>query len=86
MENATGELLAEITFPQVLDHVCITHTYVSEQLRGQGIAEMLVKEAIREIQKQNMSFTTSCSYANVWVKAHPAWQSGWLQEQDAKSV
>lgn len=46
----------------------IYSTYVSESLRGQGIAEMLVEAAVTEIEKKGYSVVASCSYAKKWLE------------------
>ena len=40
-----GTTIAEILFPKENDDtICITHTYVDDSLRGQGIAKKLVEK------------------------------------------
>lgn len=62
-----GELIAEITFPDVSDGIVeINHTFVDESLRGQGVASKLITEAYKEIKKQDKRAILSCSYAVKW--------------------
>ncbi|MBU5471150.1 MAG: GNAT family N-acetyltransferase [Lachnospiraceae bacterium] len=71
IEKEDKTLLAEITFPEVETGVCdINHTYVSDELRGQGIAGKLVKAAVNQIKKEGKTFRTSCSYAASWTQKH----------------
>lgn len=66
------ELLAEITFPEVTETlVDINHTYVSDKLRGQGVASKLVQAVVDELVKENKTCLTSCSYAKAWFDKHP---------------
>lgn len=59
-----GKLVAEITFPETSENVySITHTFVDESLRGQGIAGKLVEAALDEIKKRNGRAVPICSYA-----------------------
>ena len=47
-----GQMIAEITFPLVGDNIVdLDHTYVSNVLRGQGIAGKLMEEALKVIEK-----------------------------------
>lgn len=46
----------------------IYHTYVSNDLRGQGIAAMLVETAVTEIEKKGYKVIASCSYAKKWLE------------------
>jgi len=45
----------------------IYSTIVSEELRGQGIASMLVETAVKEIEKKGYKVVASCSYAKKWL-------------------
>lgn len=44
-----------------------THTYVPFALRGQGLAEQLVKEGLAWAQAQNYNIAASCSYVHKWL-------------------
>lgn len=41
----------------------ITHTVISPAYRGQGLARILVEEAMAEAAKHNIRLTASCDYA-----------------------
>lgn len=71
-QSEDGHLLAEITFPPVQPGVVlINHTFVDPSLRGQGVADKLVRAAIEAIRAQNLKTDVSCSYAVRWFAAHP---------------
>lgn len=66
------ELLAEITFPAIdAKTVRIEHTYVSDVLRGQGIAARLMEEVVKQLHKEDKKCIATCSYAQEWFKKHP---------------
>ncbi|MBP8692137.1 MAG: N-acetyltransferase [Sedimentibacter sp.] len=72
LENEKGQCLAEVTFPQISNkEVNINHTYVTPFLRGQGIADNLVKELALHLRKNNMKAIATCSYAIDWFEKHP---------------
>jgi len=72
LEDENGNCVAEVTFPQISEHeVNINHTYVNNSLRGQGIADKLVKELAHYLRKNNVKAVSSCSYAIDWFKNHP---------------
>lgn len=72
VEKENGELLAEITFPETEEGIVdIDHTYVSDELRGQGVAGKLVKAAADTISASGKKAKTSCSYAASWAEKHP---------------
>lgn len=57
-----GERLAEITW-QLRDGVMhVDHTYVSNTLRGQGVAKQLVDEAANYARQQGYKMNAICSY------------------------
>ncbi|HEX9025726.1 MAG TPA: GNAT family N-acetyltransferase [Clostridium sp.] len=61
-ENSQNAL-AEITFvPDGESKIIVNHTYVSESLRGQGIALKLVKKVIEYARKENIKIIPLCSY------------------------
>lgn len=57
-----GEHLAEITW-QLRDGVMhMNHTYVSNTLRGQGVAKKLLDEAANYAREQDYKMNAICSY------------------------
>ena len=70
--DAAGELLAEVTFPEVAPSVVeINHTFVDERLRGQGIAGKLLEQAVEELRETGRKARPTCSYAAGWFAKHP---------------
>lgn len=63
---------AEMTYRQV-DKTTLNfnHTYVPPSLRGQGIAERIVREAVTYAREQGFRVIPSCSYVRVFFKRHP---------------
>lgn len=67
--DENGNVLAEILFPLTSNGECtITHTFVDDSLRGQGIAGELVKRAVSEIEKRGLKIKSTCSYASNWLQ------------------
>jgi len=57
-------LLAEITFiPTGESKIIIDHTYVSDLLRGQGVALQLVKKVVEYARQENKKIIPVCPYA-----------------------
>ena len=48
--DADGKLLAEVTFPAENGVATITHTFVDDSLRGQGVASQILAEAAEQIR------------------------------------
>lgn len=65
------KLTAEVTFPARDGTAVITHTFVDDSLRGQGVAGALLEAAVAEIRGQGLRAEPVCSYAKVWFDHHP---------------
>lgn len=71
-KDDNGRILAEVTFPEYEPGIyTIDHTYVSDELRGQGIADELVQMAVDQIHEQGGEIRATCSYASMWLRNHP---------------
>ncbi|MBR2743105.1 MAG: N-acetyltransferase [Clostridia bacterium] len=66
-----GRLIAEITFPVRGDAAVIDHTFVDPSLRGQKIADRLVREALAQIRAHGLAPGATCPYAVKWFREHP---------------
>ena len=65
--------VAELTY-YFIDEKTINanHTYVSETLRGQGVADKLYQALIAFIQENQLKLLPSCSYiAKKWQRDNP---------------
>ncbi len=72
VEDAAGQLLAEVTFPVSGENtVDINHTFVDESLRGQGMAGQLLQRAADRIRQDGKRAVPTCSYAIRWFEKHP---------------
>lgn len=66
------EVLATVEFPQYKHNIVrITHTFVDEKLRGQGVASRLMEELVRVLADTQRQAILVCSYAKKWFSAHP---------------
>ncbi|WMJ22422.1 GNAT family N-acetyltransferase [Paludicola sp. MB14-C6] len=74
LNNELGELLAEVTFPNISEYVVeINHTFVDESLRGQGIASKLLEMAANKIKEDGKKAKPTCSYAVNWFEKHESY-------------
>ncbi|MDQ0213960.1 putative GNAT family acetyltransferase [Oikeobacillus pervagus] len=61
-----GEMLAEITFlPLKNEQIDVNHTFVSDKLRGQGIAGQLLDRVVQYAREEKKMIVPTCSYAAV---------------------
>ncbi|MDR2678778.1 MAG: N-acetyltransferase [Zoogloeaceae bacterium] len=71
-QDAAGEIIAEVTFPaREGNTVDIDHTFVSDTLRGQGVAGKLMEAAYARLQADGRKARLSCDYAQKWFQSHP---------------
>ena len=67
--------IAQITYKDQDENTIIAdHTYVSESLRGQGIAGKLFNELISFAEKENKKIVPECSYVKVKMERSPEYQ------------
>lgn len=56
--------IALITFKYLSDNLIdVNHTYVNNNLRGQGIALLLMNRVVEFARENNLKMKASCSYA-----------------------
>jgi uncharacterized protein len=67
---------AVIEYAKMGDTYNLAHTYVPEQLRGQGIAEELVRGALEQIREEGAKFLPSCPFVQAFLKRHPEYRDG----------
>lgn len=75
--DAEGQLLAEVTFDS-FDHdqaYAINHTFVRDDLRGQGIASQLIKVVVDKAKAEHKTILPLCSYAKVQFEKKPEYQA-----------
>jgi predicted GNAT family acetyltransferase len=71
-KDPDGNRLGEVTFPNINETtVEINRTYVSPIVRGQGIANVLMKKAADLIREKGYKVVATCSYAKAWFEKHP---------------
>jgi len=66
------EPIAEITFkPKDTNTIIADHTYVSDELRGQGIAGKLVEVLTNYAREENKKIVPVCSYVKSKMEKTP---------------
>lgn len=73
LEDENSNVIAEVNFPEdEKDKTVriINHTFVDESLRGQGIANLLLEELVKDLRKNNLKCIPICSYAVKWFEKH----------------
>lgn len=60
--NQNGEKLGEITWTILGDVMVMDHTFVSDKLRGQGVAKKLLDTAATYARENSLKMEPVCSY------------------------
>lgn len=72
LADAQGKTIAEVLFPEEgAGRVNVTHTFVDDSLRGQGVAGKLMEALTAELRRQGKRAVLTCSYAAGWFEKHP---------------
>jgi len=62
---------AVVTYLEEGDAVVFTHTVVPESLRGQGVGEELVRQAVADVRRQGREVLASCPFVQRYLEKHP---------------
>ena len=49
------------------------HTFVPDEMRGQGIAHQLVEALVADAREQGFRIEPTCSYVEALFRRHPEW-------------
>lgn len=55
--------------------VALPHTVVEPQYNGQGLASLLAKAALEDIQQAGRCVVPECSFIAAYIQRKPEWQS-----------
>jgi predicted GNAT family acetyltransferase len=73
-EARVGTQLAVADYTLGDGSITFTHTYVPTALRGQGIAEKLVRAGLALAQAEKRKVVPQCSYVDVFIQRHREFQ------------
>jgi len=74
-ESHVGPHLAVADYVLEDGRMVFTHTYVPTALRGQGIAEKLVRAALAFAQEEKRKVVPECSYVAAFIDRHKEFQA-----------
>jgi len=63
--------VGEVAFPKIDGVIQITHTFVDETYRGQGMAGKLLDALVAELRKRGEKALPVCSYSVGYFAKHP---------------
>ncbi len=73
-ETHVGQHLAVADYVREEGRITFTHTYVPTALRGQGIAEKLVRAGLGYAQAEKLRVVPECSYVAAFIERHKEFQ------------
>ncbi|MFV0208422.1 N-acetyltransferase [Empedobacter falsenii] len=71
MTDDNNKEVGELTFMLKDEQMIVNHTGVNPELRGKGLAEKLVLEAVKYARKNQLKIIPFCSYVSVYIGKHP---------------
>lgn len=70
--DENGKLIAEASIIDIDEQtVNIARVFVDESLRGQGVADSVMREAYDAIKSQGKKARAACPYAQKWFDKYP---------------
>lgn len=74
-ETGSGDATSLIEYVRAGGRVTFIHTFVPPALRGQGIAEQLVRFALTWARDEKLKVVPQCSYTARFIERHPEFAS-----------
>jgi predicted GNAT family acetyltransferase len=68
-----GERIGVIDYTQHDSVVTMTHTAVSDDHSGQGLAAKLVEAALADVRESGEQVVPDCAYVRGYIRKHPQW-------------
>jgi len=68
------ENIAELRYQKKKHVMKFIHTYVPDELRGQGLAGKLAKHGLEYARENGFTVESSCSYITKYLEQHPEYQ------------
>jgi predicted GNAT family acetyltransferase len=68
-----GRRVGELTYTRQDRQVIMNQTWVEPRLRGRGVADTLVKSAVRVARHRDWMVVPDCSYVEYAFEQHPEW-------------
>ncbi|USB31743.1 GNAT family N-acetyltransferase [Paenibacillus sp. YPG26] len=73
-----GQMIAEVTFkPAGEGTLVIDHTYVAEEMRGQKLAEELIRRVVEHARETHNRIIPACSYADAQFRRRKEYEDVW---------
>ena len=71
VDGHSGELAYSLPMDDVID---FSHTYVDEDIRGQGVADELIKTGLKYAEENNLKVVATCPAVSAYIRRHHEFQ------------
>ena len=68
------DFVPKIEYIKTKDKIYLTHTEVPKELEGKGIGSQLVRLALEDIEKKDLTLIPLCPFVALYIKKHPEWR------------
>ena len=74
-EMQIDDQVARIEYIRAQNNIYLTHTEVPAALSGRGVGSTIVKAALEQIKKEDLTLIPLCPFVALYIKRHPEWRS-----------
>lgn len=67
-------VLAKIEYIKAKDKIYLTHTEVPKELEGKGVASVLVKKVLEDVESKGLTLIPMCPFVAAYIKRHTEWK------------
>ena len=67
-------LVPRIEYIRTKDKIFLTHTEVPTALEGKGIGSAIIKSALEQVEKEELTLVPLCPFVAAYIKKHPEWR------------
>lgn len=71
--HVDGEIV-RIEYIRALNKIYLTHTEVPPALEGRGLGSQIVKSALEDIDRRELTLIPMCPFVAGYIKKHPEWK------------
>lgn len=69
-----GEHMAFIDYIRTRDKIYLTHTEVPDALAGNGVGTRMVRAALEDVDRQQLTLIPLCPFVALYLKRNPEWK------------
>lgn len=73
-EMQVEDSIVRIEYIRALNKIYLTHTEVPQSLEGKGLGSLIVKKALEDIDKRELTLIPMCPFVAGYIKKHPEWK------------